>query len=110
MPGSLLLGPAAVDPPGYVAGDVVMGILLHVWLGILVGLIYAGLLPLLGLSPVKGGLIAGAVLYALGFWALPILFSHWLSPFWLPPTEKLLQAVAHSVYGVVFGVVFERVR
>jgi hypothetical protein len=48
------------------------------------------------------------VLYLLGFWALPLLFPVWLSPFWLPPMGRALQAVAHAVYGVVFGVAYRR--
>lgn len=108
MPGTLLLGPAAVEPPGFVAADVAVGLLAHVSLGILVGLIYAGLLPFFSMSPITGGLIAGALLYGLGFWALPLLFPEWLAPFWLPPTGKVLEAVAHVVYGVVFGAAFRR--
>lgn len=108
MPGSFLLGPDAVQPPGFVSGDVLVGMMMHLWLGILVGLIYAALLPRLGLSPLTGGLLAGAVLYLLGFWLLPLLFPFWLSPFWLPPTDRALQAMAHAVYGVVFGTAYRR--
>lgn len=110
VPGSILLGPEAVRPPGFVPGDVVLGLLLHLWLGILVGLVYAALLPRLGLSPVAGALVAAAVLYALGFWILPQLFPDWLSPFWLPPTGRALQAVAHAIYSVVFGLAFKALR
>lgn len=108
MPGTFLLGPAAVEPPGFVASDIAIGLLAHVSLGILVGLIYARLLPFFAISPVTGGLITGALLYVLGFWALPLLFPEWLAPFWLPPTGKVLEAVAHVVYGVVFGAAFRR--
>jgi hypothetical protein len=101
-----LLGPAAVQPPGFVPGDVLIGLLMHLWLGILVGLVYARLLPRLRISPVAGGLTTGAVLYGLGFWVLPQLFPSWLSPFWLPPTGRALQAAAHAAYGVVFGFAF----
>lgn len=55
-----------------------------------------------------GGLITGAVLYALGFWVLPLLFPVGLAPFWLPPLGKLLQAMAHAVYGVVFGFAYRQ--
>jgi hypothetical protein len=108
VPGSFLFGPEAVQPPGFVPGDVLIGLLMHLWLGILVGLVYATQLPRLGISPVTGGLIAGAVLYGLGFWLLPQLFPRWLAPFWLPPTGRLLQAVAHLVYGLVFGYAYRR--
>jgi hypothetical protein len=108
VPGSLLLGPEAVQPPGLVLPDVLVGMLMHLWLGILVGLVYAALLPRLGLSPLVGGLITGLVLYALGFWLLPLLFPAWLAPFWLPPTGRLLQAVAHLVYGAVLGWTYRR--
>jgi hypothetical protein len=108
VPGSFVLGPSAVQPPGFVPGDVLIGLLMHLWLGILVGVTYAALLPRLRISPVMGGLIAAAVLYALGFWTLPLLFPRWLAPFWLPPTDRLLQAVAHAVYGWVFGYAYMR--
>lgn len=103
MPGSFLLGPAAVQPPGFVADDVLLGLGMHLALGILVGLVYAVLLPRLDVSPVMGGIIAGAILYGLGFWLLPRLFPQWLAPFWLPPTGRFLQAIAHVVYGMAFG-------
>jgi hypothetical protein len=106
VPGAFLLGPDAVRPPGFVPGDVLIGLLMHLWLGILVGVVYAALLPRLRLSPMAGGLVAAAVLYAFGFWILPLLFPAWLSPFWLPPVGRALQAVAHVVYGVVFGWTF----
>lgn len=106
VPGSFVLGPSATQPPGFVPGDVLIGMLMHLGLGILVGLIYATLLPRLGLSPVVGGLITAAILYALGFWVLPLVFPRWLAPFWLPPTGRLLQAVAHAVYGGVFGLTY----
>jgi predicted permease len=106
VPASLFLGPKAVRPHGFVPADVLSGLLAHLWLAILVGLIYAALLPRLGLSPVVGGFVAAAILYLLGFWILPILFPTWLSPFWLPPTDKLLQVMAHAVYGWVFGAAY----
>lgn len=108
VPASFLLGPGAIQPPGFVPGDVLLGMLMHLGMGILVGLIYAALLPRLGMSPIAGGLITAALLYAMGFWLLPLLFPVWLAPFWLPPTDKLLQAVAHAVYGVVFGIAYTR--
>lgn len=108
MPASVILGPAAMEPSGFVPGDVVLGLLMHLWLAILVGLVFAALLPRLRISAVVGGLIAGAVLYVLGFWILPTLFPHWLDPFWLPPLENALQAVAHAIYGWVFGASYER--
>lgn len=110
VPASFLLGPEAVQPAGFVAGDVALGLSMHLLLGILVGVVYAILLPRLGISAVTGGLITGAILYALGFWALPLLFPAWLSPFWLPPLGRLLQAMAHAVYGWVFGVVYARLH
>ena len=108
MPGAFVLGPSAVEPTGLVVPDIVIGLLMHLWLGVLVGLVYAALLPQLGLSPLAGGLITAAVLYGLGFWALPLLFPSWLAPFWLPPLGRMLQAAAHLVYGVVFGLSYRR--
>lgn len=110
MPGAFVLGPDAVNPPGLVLHEVIVGLLIHLWLAILVGLVYAALLPRLRVSPVQGGLIAGALLYALGFWLLPHLFPEWLAPFRLPAVDRALQAVAHGVYGAVFGAAFQRFR
>ncbi|MDQ3555789.1 MAG: hypothetical protein M3409_03295 [Gemmatimonadota bacterium] len=108
VPASFLLGPAAVEPPGFALGDVLLGLGMHLVLGILVGSVYAALLPRLGISPVAGGLITGATLYGLGFWMLPLLFPVWLAPFWLPPAGTVLQALAHAVYGVIFGLAYRR--
>lgn len=108
VPASFLLGPAATHPPGFVAGDVLLGLGMHLALAVLVGVIYAALLPRLGVSPIVGGLITAAALYGLGFWLLPLLFPTWLAPFRLPPTGRALQAVAHTVYGVVFGLAFRK--
>ena len=108
VPASFLLGPDAVQPPGFVPGDVAIGLAMHLALGIIVGIIYAALLPRLGLSPLVGGLVTAAVLYGLGFWLLPQLFPEWLAPFWLPPTGRALQAVAHVFYGLVFGIAYRR--
>ena len=106
VPASFLLGPDAVQPPGFVPADVAIGLAMHLVMGILVGIIYAALLPRLGVSPLAGGLITAAVLYGLGFWLLPQFFPEWLAPFWLPPTGRALQAVAHVFYGLVFGTTF----
>jgi hypothetical protein len=110
VPAAFLLGPDAVQPPGFVPGDVLTGMLMHLWMSILVGLIYAAMLPRLKITPIVGGLIAGALLYLMGFWLLPLLFPAWLAPFWLPPMGRMLQAVAHAVYGLVFGIVFGQLR
>lgn len=106
MPATFVLGPEAVHPSGFVPGDVLWGLLMHVLFGILVGLLYAFLLPRLGLAPLAGGLVTAALLYLFGFWILPLAFSDWLSPFWLPPMGRALQSIAHIVYGIVFGVSF----
>lgn len=106
VPASFLLGTDAVQPPGFVTDEVAVGLVMHLVLGVLVGVLYAALLPRLGVSPLVGGLITGAVLYLFGFWILPLLFPVWLAPFWLPATGKLLQAIAHAVYGLVFGWVY----
>lgn len=106
MAGALVLGPDAVEPPGLVAADVAIGLGLHVAMAVLVGLLYAALLPRIGVSPVAGGIITGMLLYLLGFWILPLLFPAWLAPFWLPPFDRLLQAIGHLAYGYAFGRVF----
>lgn len=106
VPGSFVSGPDAVEPSGFVAGDVAVGTTLHLGMAVLVGWIYAALLPRLGLQPITGGLITGAVLYALGFWILPLAFPDRLAAFWLPPPGRALQAGAHAIYGMAFGVGF----
>jgi hypothetical protein len=108
MPAAFIIGPDAVQPPGFVPADVALGMTMHVALAIVVGLVYATLLPRLRLHAVAGGIITGAILYGLGFWLLPILFPRWLAPFWLPASGKLLEAMAHAVYGVALGLAFGR--
>lgn len=108
MAGALILGPGAVQPAGFVAPDVAVGLALHAGMAVVVGLLYAALLPRVGVSPITGGIITGMLLYAFGFWILPLLFPSWLAPFWLPPLEKLLQAIAHIAYGVIFGWAYAR--
>lgn len=108
MPASFVIGPDAVHPLGFVPWDVLLGLVMHVVFSVVVGLLYAFLLPRLGLSPLAGGLLAAALLYLFGFWILPLVFSDWFSPFWLPPVGRALQFIAHTVYGIVFGVSFSR--
>ncbi|CAN5861508.1 hypothetical protein BH20GEM3_BH20GEM3_04470 [soil metagenome] len=108
MPGSLVAGPSVMEPPGFVPADVLLGLGMHVALGILVGVVYAVLLPRLGVSPIVGGLIAGAVLYLLGFVLLPAVFPDWLAPFRVPPLMHVIEIITHAVYGVVFGLAFRR--
>jgi hypothetical protein len=108
MPASLVAGPAVMEPPGFVPADVLLGLGMHVALGILVGVVYAVLLPRLGVSPILGGLTAGAVLYLLGFLLLPAVFPDWLAPFRVPPLMHMVEIITHAVYGVVFGLAFRR--
>jgi hypothetical protein len=108
VPASFLIGPDATRPQGFVPGDVLLGLLMHLFFGALVGVLYARLLQRLRLSPLTGGVLAGGILYGFGFWLLPALFPAWLEPFRLPLAGKALQAVAHVVYGVVLGLVFVR--
>lgn len=108
MAGALVLGPAAMVPAGFDAGDVLTGLGMHAGMAVLVGLLYALLLPRLRLSPIAGGILTGMLLYLFGFWVLPLLFPEWLAPFWVPTSGKILQAVTHTFYGVVFGWVYAR--
>ena len=93
MAAALLLGPEAVQPAGFVIGDVLAGLALHGGMAVLVGVLYALLLPRFRLSPITGGVATGMILYAFGFWVLPLLFPKWLSPFWLPLSGKFMQAL-----------------
>jgi hypothetical protein len=108
MPATFIIGPDAVEPSGFVPEDVLLGLAMHLILSILVGLLYAFLLPRLGLSPLAGGVLTGILLYSFGSWILPLLFPNWLAPLWLPPAGKVLQLVTHMIYGVVFGLTFHR--
>lgn len=104
MPASLMVGPEAVNPPGFVPEDVLLGWGMHIALSIIVGLLYAFLLFSLDVSPLAGGLLVAGFLYFFGFWILPLVFRDWLAPFWLPPLGKALQLMAHTIYGIVLGI------
>lgn len=108
VPASFFLGADVVRPAGFVPGDVLAGAVVHVVFSVLVGLAFAWLLPRSTLTPWAGGLVMAALLYVFGFWLLPLVFPRWLAPFWLPPTSRALQAVAHAVYGLVLGFVYAR--
>jgi len=108
MPAALVAGPAVMQPPGWVSGDIMLGLAMHAGLAVLVGVLYAMLLPRVGVSPIVGGLIAGAVLYVLGFLVLPAIFPQWLAPFRVPPLIHVVEVVMHAVYGVVFGWTYDR--
>jgi hypothetical protein len=108
VPASFLVGPDATRPQGFVPADVFLGLLTHLFLGALVGVLYAWLLPPLRLSPLAGGVLAGGLLYGFGFWLLPALFPARLEPFRLPLAGKTLQAIAHLVYGIVLSLAYER--
>ncbi|MGI9179005.1 MAG: hypothetical protein ACR2H9_00620 [Longimicrobiaceae bacterium] len=108
MPAALIAGPQVMEPPGMVPSDVLLGLAMHIGLGIVVGVLYAILLPRLGLAPITGGLVAGAVLYLLGFVILPAGFPEWLAPFRLPPLMHMVEIVTHAVYGAVFGLAYRK--
>jgi hypothetical protein len=108
MPAALLAGPAVMQPRGWVPEDVLLGGAMHAGLAVLVGVLYAVLLPRIGVSAVAGGLITGAVLYVLGFLVLPAVFPEWLAPFRLPPVMYLVEIATHALYGLVFGWSYRR--
>jgi len=108
MPAALVAGPEVMQPHGWVPRDILLGLAMHIGLAIVVGVLYAILLPRLGVTAITGGLIAGAVLYVLGFLVLPVLFPEWLAPFRVPPVMHLVEIVMHAVYGPVFGWSYHR--
>ncbi len=107
IPATFLLGPEAVDPVGFVLGDVLVGIGVHIGASV-VGMLFAWSLPRLRLAPLWSKLLGAGPLYLFGFWILPLLFPRWLSPYWLPPVGRLLQVMAHVFYGVVLGITYSR--
>lgn len=110
VPASFLIGPEAVRPVGFVPGDVALGVLAHLFFAGVVGSIYAAIVPRTALSPLAGGLLAGAILYGFGFWILPALFPDWLGPFSLPAEGRAGQALTHLVYGLALGFAYKRLR
>lgn len=108
MPAVLAVGPGVLQPPGWVAEDVLFGGAMHAGMSILVGVIYAVLLPRLGVNAVIGGLIAGAVLYLFGFLILPAIFPEWLAPFRVSPVMHVAEIVMHAAYGLVLGWSYQR--
>ena len=67
MPATLIVGPRALHPPGFVPHNIVLGLLMHLWLAVLVGGLYAALRPRLRVprgggtyhrrDPVRAGLL-----------------------------------------------------
>lgn len=108
MPAALVAGPPVMEPPGWVPADVLLGLSMHVGLGIVVGIFYALLLPRLALAPIIGGLLAGGLLYLIGFLLLPGIFPDWLAPFRVPPVMHAVEVLLHAVYGAVFGFAYLR--
>lgn len=108
VPAAFLIGPAATRPEGFAAGDILLGLLMHLLFAALIGVLYGLLLRPLRLSPLTGGLLAGGLLYLFGFWLLPALFPEWLEPFRLPVAGKVMQALAHLIYGFALGLFFAR--
>lgn len=108
IPAAMAVGPEAMRPTGWVPADVLLGGAMHVGMAILVGILYAILLPRLGISAVAGGLLAGAVLYLFGFLVLPAVFPDWLAPFRLTPIRHLVEIAMHGAYGLVFGWSYRR--
>jgi hypothetical protein len=103
---SLVFGPEVAEPPGFVPADVVRGLSMHVTYSMLAGELYAVLLPRLKLTPVQGGLVTGGVFYALGSYILPGAFPEWVAPMKKSLKEKVMTAVVHAFYGVVFGLAY----
>lgn len=108
MPAAMVVGPEAMLPPGWAPVDILLGAAMHAGMAILVGVLYAVLLPRIGVSAVAAGLMAGATLYVVGFFVLPALFPEWLAPFRMSPVMHLVQIVMHGIYGFVFGWSYRR--
>lgn len=103
IPAVLVVGPEAMQPPGWVPGDVLLGGVMHAGMAILVGMVFAVLWPRIGVSAVAGGFITAAVLYLLGFLLFPAIFPEWLAPFRVSPVMHSVQIAMHAIYGLVFG-------
>ncbi len=103
LPAVMVVGPDAMLPQGWELLDVVLGGTMHVGMSILVGILYAVLVPRSGVSALAAGLMTGAALYVVGFLVLPSLFPGWLAPFRMSPVMHLVQIVMHAIYGIVFG-------
>lgn len=103
---SLVFGPGVAEPPGFVPADVARGLSMHVTYSVIAGGLYAALLPRLRLTPTQGGLVTGGVLYALGSYILPAMLGEWVEPMNKSPKEKVMTAMTHAFYGVVFGLAY----
>ena len=106
MPGTLVLGSDRTQTGSLLTSEIGVGILVHVLLAVLVGMIYSALLPHLRISPISGGVATGLILYLLGLWILPAAFPHWLSSWRVPLIDLLIELGTHAIYGVVFGMTY----
>ena len=106
MPGALVLGSDRTQTGSWLTSEIGVGILMHVLLAVLVGIIYSALLPRLRISPTSGGVAAGLILYLLGVWILPAAFPNWLTSWRVPLIDRAIELVTHLIYGVVFGMAY----
>jgi hypothetical protein len=109
--GSFLFGPAAVATPGFVAGPVLAGSILHVALSALFGAVFALLISrVLRLTteygaPVVGGLVFGALIWMIAYFVVAPLFNPLLLEVYAPSF-----IIQNLVYGTVTGLVYTAVR
>ncbi len=104
MIGALLLGPAAAMSPG--AGVILLGLMLHMMLSAMFGLVYAFVVNNVTRETLTTGIAFGIVLDLVNLYLIPIVL----------PTARILAghepawlaAMTHLIFGLVLGALARR--
>lgn len=112
MIGAIILGQQALDPSYPLTTAAATGVVLHLVLSVVYGVIFAGLIrlfpPLSSSTPALVFNVAafGFLLWLINFWVIaPIFF------FWFTMTNPAVQFLAHVFFfGAVLGFYFSRVH
>lgn len=100
---AIILGQGVLPPPAtFAAWPVLVGLLLHLLLSLLYGLLIAFIIHRGGLlMGIVGGGLIGLALYALNFYTLTLIFP------WFFAIRNWLLVVGHVLFGALVGGIYE---
>jgi hypothetical protein len=106
MPAVLVIGSESLPASHLIASRLEIGILLHVALSILVGVLYAASVQRLGIGAISAGVATGLILYLLAFYVFPLAWPAWFADWNVTWTRKAVEALTHGGYGFVLGLAY----